>query len=161
MINRLEHSAVSSESDSGDLVIGRGVRIQGSVHAPAGVQLYGTVEGDLHGGSALIGESGVVRGSLRASTADIHGEVAEDAEVTESIILRKTSRLRGELRYRSIEIEAGAKLTCSLKLLDEATSKPGPSQEERSLENPVTPLTIVEVVTPSVNGADDEGSENV
>lgn len=115
-------STSSPDSSARDLIIGQGVSVQGSIHAPAGVKVLGTIEGDLHGGQVIVGESGIIRGSLRAKTADIHGEVSKDAEVTESIVLRKSSRLKGELRYRTIEIEAGAQLTCSLKVIDEASA---------------------------------------
>jgi cytoskeletal protein CcmA (bactofilin family) len=108
-----------AERGTRDLVIGEGVRIVGDIKAPAGVRLFGTVEGDLTAGEVLIGQSGSVVGSLKARTADIYGAVAKEAEVTESVTLRSTARLEGELRYRSIQIEAGAKLNCSMKVMEE------------------------------------------
>jgi len=101
-----------------DLVIGAGVKIVGDVQAPEGVHLLGVVEGDLNAGEVLIGETGSVNGSLTARSADIFGEVSKQAEVTESIILRSTARLTGNLRYRSIQIEAGAKLDCTMRLIE-------------------------------------------
>jgi cytoskeletal protein CcmA (bactofilin family) len=124
-VNGQSNFSSSADSSSRDLVIGQGVSIKGSVHAPAGVNVLGTIEGDLHGGQVVVGESGIIRGSLRSKTADIHGEVSKDAEVSESIILRRSSRLKGELRYRTIEIEAGAQLTCSLKVIDDTSPASG------------------------------------
>lgn len=117
-----EAAGIAGGEDAGtrDLVIGVGVRIEGDVKAPGAVRLFGTVEGDLTAGDVLIGQSGSVVGSLRARTADIFGEVAKEAEVSESVTLRATARLNGELRYRSIQIEAGAKLVCSMKLLEDS-----------------------------------------
>jgi len=130
-----ENSGVPSD---GDLRIGKGVRIVGSVHAPAGVEVLGTVEGDLDGRTVVIGGSGIVRGSLRAKVADIHGEISQDAEVSDSLILRKSSRLTGELRYRTIEIEAGARLSCTLRLLDEGAAPTDAGRSEGESRRPTT-----------------------
>jgi cytoskeletal protein CcmA (bactofilin family) len=154
-----DFSSSSSDSSSRDLVIGQGVSIKGSVHAPAGVNVMGTIEGDLHGGQVVVGESGVIRGSLRSKTADIHGEVSKDAEVSESIILRKSSRLKGELRYRTIEIEAGAQLTCSLKVIDDSSPVSGKDRTDPRAGRPDTRQTSPSPRGPGPSGRtqDSEG----
>ena len=119
-----EHSDIlaTSTSSASELIVGKGVRISGDVYAPDGVHLHGIIEGDLDGGHVTMSESGRVQGSLRAQSADISGTVVQGAEISESIILRKQARLTGELRYQTIQIEAGAKLTCSLRVIE--TSAP-------------------------------------
>jgi cytoskeletal protein CcmA (bactofilin family) len=123
-----------------DLVIGAGVKIVGDVQAPEGVHLLGVVEGDLNAGEVLIGETGSVNGSLTARSADIFGQVSKEAEVTESIILRSTARLTGNLRYRSIQIEAGAKLDCTMRLLEApAPTKSVPGSSSSASPRPTPP----------------------
>lgn len=104
------------KSEEGVIVIGAGVTVSGSISAPAEVTVHGTVKGELVSGNVLVGESGIIEGSLQSKSADVYGEVGEDLQVTEHVIVRSSARVRGVLEYRSIEIEAGARLTCELKL---------------------------------------------
>lgn len=107
-----------------DLIVGDGVLIVGSVSAPAGVQVHGVLEGDLTAGQVMVGESGRVLGSLTADVADIYGEISKDVKVSDRLILRSTARFNGALQYRSIEVEAGAKLNGSLAILQETPPAP-------------------------------------
>ncbi len=102
-----------------DLVVGEGVRIVGSISAPAGVQVYGVLEGDLTAGQVVVGESGRVLGSLTADVADIYGEISKDVKVADRLILRSTARFTGSLQYRSIEVESGAQLNGNLSIIQQ------------------------------------------
>lgn len=111
-------------------MIGAGVTVSGSISAPAEVTVYGTVKGELVSGNVLVGESGIIEGSLQSKSADVYGEVGEDLQVTEHVIVRSSARVRGVLEYRSIEIEAGARLSCELKLSPEAEEEPSTARGE-------------------------------
>lgn len=108
------------ESEAGAIVIGAGVTVSGSISAPADVTVHGTVKGELVAGNVLVGESGIIEGSLQSRSADVYGEVGEELQVTEHVRIRSSARIRGVLEYRSIEIEAGARLSCELRLSPEA-----------------------------------------
>lgn len=112
----------SSSSNSQELVVGVGVSIQGSIKAPARVHLLGTIEGDLEAQSVVIGESGTIEGSLKARSADIYGTVSKDVEITDTLMLRSTTHLNGDVRYRNVQIELGARLTCTMDILSESGS---------------------------------------
>lgn len=111
-----------TSSNSQELVVGVGVSIQGSIKAPARVHLLGTIEGDLEAQSVVIGESGTIEGSLKARSADIYGTVSKDVEITDTLMLRSTSHLNGDVRYRNVQIELGARLTCTMDILSESGS---------------------------------------
>lgn len=113
----------SSGASSKDLVVGIGVSIEGSIKAPGRVHLLGTIGGDLVAESVEIGESGIIEGSLKAKSADIYGTVSKDVEITETLMLRGTSRLTGDVRYRNVQIELGARLTCTMAMLSDESSR--------------------------------------
>ena len=116
------------DPEAGGIVIGAGVTVTGSVSAPADVTVHGTVKGELVAGKVLVGETGIIEGSLKSENADIFGEVGQELEVTDHVTVRTSARIQGILIYRSIEIEAGARLSCELQHTPDAES--GSSEED-------------------------------
>lgn len=109
---------------SGDLCVGEGVELEGSVRVPGHALIHGTFRGELRSGSMLVGERGVVSGQVTVQQADVSGEVLEDISVEGALIVRSTGRMRGRASYGSIEIERGALLQGSLVCRTEAASPP-------------------------------------
>lgn len=90
--------------------IGRTVTIKGEIRSEEDVQIDGRVEGRLDVGRnrLVVGPNGEVRAAITAREVDVHGVVNGNVEATDRIILRKNSKLVGDLKMASVVIEDGA-----------------------------------------------------
>lgn len=85
----------------GDIVFKGGLRIDGEVR--------GSVTAEDGAPSMLVlSERGAIRGSVRASSLVINGTIEGPVHAEETIELQPKARIRGELRYRGLEIHQGA-----------------------------------------------------
>ncbi len=88
--------------------IGEGVSIKGEISVPDVIVVDGSVEGDLTARSIRIGPSGVIKGNIVATDADVHGSISEKLEIKQLMILRATARVQGNVSYGELQIEKGA-----------------------------------------------------
>lgn len=98
--------------------IGEGVSIKGEISVPDVIVVDGTVEGDLTARSIRIGPSGVIKGNIVATDADVHGSITEKLEVKQLMILRATARVQGNVSYGELQIEKGAVISGELASTD-------------------------------------------
>jgi cytoskeletal protein CcmA (bactofilin family) len=90
-------------------VLGATLRFKGDLRAEEDFVLQGRVEGSIHHSQNLtIGTEGVVKGDSRAATIVVDGTVEGDLYALESISLRATARVQGNLLAPRIAIADGA-----------------------------------------------------
>ena len=118
-------------------MVGEGVIITGEITLPGAVFLEGTVVGRITAGEVFVGVSGEVKGAIVASKADIRGIAGESVEVHDHITLRETARIKGNLTYRSVEIERGGVIEGQLTCLERSSDGAGPQSEQTVASNPV------------------------
>ncbi len=94
----------------GSTTIGRTVAIKGEVHSEEDILIDGKMEGrlDLGPNRLVVGPNGTVRADIAAREVDLHGVINGNVEAAERIILRKNSKLVGDLKMASVVIEDGA-----------------------------------------------------
>ncbi len=94
----------------GGTTIGRTVTIKGEVHSEEDLLIDGKMEGrlDLGQNRLVVGPNGTVRADIGAREGDLHGVINGNVEATDRIILRKNSKLVGDLKMTSVVIEDGA-----------------------------------------------------
>ncbi len=91
--------------------IGEAVSIKGEMSVPDVIVVDGTFEGELTARSIRIGPSGVIRGNIIATDADVHGSISEKLEIKQLMILRSTARVQGNVSYGELQIEKGAMIS--------------------------------------------------
>jgi cytoskeletal protein CcmA (bactofilin family) len=112
------HTAVASPpaprtppaAAQGSTSIGRSVTIKGEIRSAEDLLIDGQMEGrlDLGQNRLVVGPNGQVRASIAAREVDVQGVVNGNVEASERIILRKNSKLVGDLKMTSVVIEDGA-----------------------------------------------------
>ena len=102
---------------AGELVVGEGVILNGSLEVPNKAMVSGTINGDLKVHSLAVGITGKIEGKIDCQIADIAGHVKDDLRVNEFLILRAGSIISGNIYYKEIEIEKGAKIAGQLSML--------------------------------------------
>ncbi len=86
-----------------------GSKIIGTIMADSDIRIDGVVEGDLQcKGKLVIGKSGFIKGTIECQNAEIHGKVEGKITVTETLSLRLTSNIDGEVKTRTLIVEPGA-----------------------------------------------------
>ena len=95
-----------------------GSKIVGKIFADSDFRIDGEVEGTITcNGKVVIGQKGFLKGSISCVNAEIIGTVEGDIVVTETLSLRSTSIIRGEVRTKILMVEPNAVFdgTCSMK----------------------------------------------
>lgn len=91
-------------------IVGSDVHIEGNVKTIGELQLDGSITGDLSCGSLVMGESGMVDGTIAAETVTVRGAVKGEIRA-KSVRLEKSAVVEGDVYHESLSVEAGAKLT--------------------------------------------------
>jgi len=126
-------------------VFGPTLRFKGELRADEDFVLQGRIEGSIHHTQNLtIGTDGVVKGDSRARSIVVEGTVEGDLYALESISIRPTARVLGNLLAPRVAIADGAQfngkvdMASATRAVRSITDRQSVTSEERTL-NPVTP----------------------
>ncbi len=102
--------------------------IKGEISGEENLQIDGEFEGRLHlnGNRVVVGPTGRVRAAIVAREVDVQGEVGGNVDASEKIILRKNSKLVGDLKMASVEIEDGAYFKGSIDITAPRAARAAP-----------------------------------
>lgn len=98
--------------------IEQSTKITGDILSDADFRIDGTLEGSITtSGKVVIGKEGVITGSVNCAFADVEGRFNGKIEVKESLSLKATSSIEGEVIIGKLIVESGAKFNakCSMK----------------------------------------------
>ena len=94
-----------------------GSKIIGTIIADSDIRIDGLLEGEMQcSGKVVIGEKGRIKGNVVCQNAEILGNLEGKIEVRQTLALRATSELRGEIKTTTLIVEPNAKFngTCSM-----------------------------------------------
>jgi len=109
--------AEENPTQIGSLVVGQGVCLRGSLNVPNKTTVAGIIEGNLATKELLVQEKGKVQGQVDCQLADIAGYVENNLQVHTALTLRAGAVVAGNIFYKEITIERGAKITGKLARL--------------------------------------------
>jgi cytoskeletal protein CcmA (bactofilin family) len=91
-------------------LLAKGVLIKGEIRVDGTVRIDGRLEGEIHTkGTVVIGEDGVVQGTVSAGILINSGKVKATVTASERVQLLKTGVLIGEVHTPSFAMEDGSK----------------------------------------------------
>ena len=95
--------------DSGTTVIGRGIRIEGSITGKAPIEVRGELEGTA-GTETLftIREEGKVEGEVAAKDVVVEGSLNGSINAEDKVQLRATCKVRGSVMAKKVAIDEGS-----------------------------------------------------
>lgn len=108
--------------------IERSTIITGEIVSEADFRIDGTLEGTITtSGKVVIGKEGVINGNVNCSFADVEGKFSGKIEVKESLSLKSTSSVEGEVIIGKLIVESGASFNakCSMRSAKEVKSISG------------------------------------
>lgn len=95
-----------------------GSKIIGTILADSDIRVDGTVEGDITcPGKVVIGEQGFIHGNINCQNAEIMGRITGKVDVKQTLALRATCDIEGDVKTQTLIVEPNAKFngTCSMK----------------------------------------------
>ena len=96
------------KSDVIENVIGRSCTIRGDLSAEGAFRIDGTIDGSVESqASVIIGETGVVRGSVRGTDVVIAGTVQGDVICAGHLEILAKGKVEGDIAAKSMRIETG------------------------------------------------------
>lgn len=108
--------------------IERSTKITGEIVSEADFRIDGTLEGTITtSGKVVVGKEGVINGNVNCSFADVEGKFSGKIEVKESLSLKSTSSVEGEVIIGKLIVESGASFNakCSMRSAKEVKSISG------------------------------------
>ena len=92
-------------------VLGSGAKFSGKISNAKSIEINGYVEADLTTEKVTIGSTGKFIGSVASELVVIAGGY-EGKMKADSVWLTETSRISGEVHYKSLQMDRGAALNC-------------------------------------------------
>ena len=92
--------------------------ITGNINAASDIRIDGGLQGNVEcTGKVIIGEQSRVQGNIVAVNAEIHGQVRGNIVVKETLTLKSTSSVEGDITTRTLVIELNAVFngTCQMQ----------------------------------------------
>jgi cytoskeletal protein CcmA (bactofilin family) len=101
----------SFAGDDNITLLAKGVVLKGEIHVEGTVRIDGRLDGDIQtNGQVIIGEDGLVQGTIMAGTVISSGRIKAKVTANERVQLMKTATLIGEIMTPILIMEEGAKL---------------------------------------------------
>ena len=116
----------TTQHNSGTLynALTSGSKIIGTVITDSDMRVDGSIEGDVKcSGKLVIGEKGAIKGNVECQSAEVMGKVEGKLDVKETLALRATSSLDGEVSTGTLVVEPNATFNGSCTMTNKVVSK--------------------------------------
>lgn len=101
-----------------------GTELEGDLKTESNLRVDGRINGNTQcNGKFVLGEKGIVKGNLNATTAELEGTIDGDITVEDLLILRKTAIIKGAVTTGRLVIEDGAQIGGSIQTGDIPVNK--------------------------------------
>ena len=101
----------SFAGDDNITLLAKGVLLKGEIHVEGTVRIDGRLEGEIQTkGQVIIGEDGLVQGTIMAGTVISSGRIKAKVTAMERVQLMKTATLIGEVHTPVLMMEEGARI---------------------------------------------------
>lgn len=141
MFAKKEHKTTTENVQSGSInLIGQGTVITGDLTCKGDIRIDGEIVGNVISmAKVVIGSSGLVKGDVIGTNADISGQLTGDVTVNDTLFLKSTAVLKGNIVTNKLIVESGAVFTgnCNMGVSTRKQSgiKPSISKSEPVLES--------------------------
>ncbi len=100
--------------------ISLGAAIRGDLYSSTDIRLDGQVDGTLFSeGKIVVGEAARLSGKMFCSNVDFWGKMDGDIFVKDTLSLKSSAVVNGNIHVRKIQVEMGAQINGSFKMITE------------------------------------------
>jgi cytoskeletal protein CcmA (bactofilin family) len=123
---RAKPEGASTNRDAIENVLGRSCLIRGDLTAEGAFRIDGTIEGSVESrGAVIVGETGVVRGSVRGTDIVVAGTVEGNVTCSGHLEILAKGKVDGDIDARSVRIETGGVFCGTSRMGDQASALHG------------------------------------
>jgi len=119
-----------------ETIIGTESTIRGELAITGTVRIDGTIEGDIAADFVVVGEAGRIQGNIRSRGTVVGGHVDGNIESTETVELKNSARVIGEIRTAKLVMSEGALfdgLSCMKRKAEDGAAPGGKIAHLKSL----------------------------
>ena len=98
--------------------IAKGSSITGDIVSDGDFRIEGTINGNVKTpGKVVLGRTGIIKGTLTSANADIEGKFSGKLILSDTLTLKSTAHVEGEVEVGKLAVEPGAifNATCVMK----------------------------------------------
>jgi cytoskeletal protein CcmA (bactofilin family) len=114
-------------------MIAYGTIFEGDLKSEGDFRIEGTIKGTLiTKGKVVVGNSGLVEGSLNCNNADVEGQIKGKLVILETLSLRASAHVDGDVQTGKLAVEPGATFNANCQMKDAVKalkSNPNPTLE--------------------------------
>lgn len=101
--------------------ISEGTVVKGELSSLTDIRIDGALDGKIYSaGRIVVGEKAQIDGSVYCSDLDLWGKVNGDIYVQNLLSLKSSASVEGNLHVRKLQVEMGAELNGTCKMITEA-----------------------------------------
>ncbi len=135
--------------------IGQGAELTGELRAQDIIVIDGAFDGEISCNHLVVGQTGVVKGKIIVSSAEVAGQVSAEITARQLISVRATGRVEGSWDCGAIEVARGAVLNGSANVAEttgvpQRREVPAPRRIEPALieEEAEEPVAVAAISAP-------------
>ena len=143
--------------------ISAGSVIKGEITSPNDIRIDGTFEGRIFSqAKVVVGEKAVIKGDIICNNADFWGKINGDFFVKDTLSLKDTCVVEGDLHIRRLQVELDAKFNGNCKMTEEefnqltSGSRPGMYEVPAPAPKEEEDFTVASGKSPFTIPANDE-----
>lgn len=117
--NGKDNNSRSGENGANTInIIGAGTEINGDVTSNGDIRIDGRVKGTIISkAKVVIGNSSVIDGDVEAQNADISGKVNGKLSITQTLLLKPSAYINGDITVNKLVVESGAEFNGNCSML--------------------------------------------
>ncbi|KAF9659123.1 polymer-forming cytoskeletal protein [Tenacibaculum sp. ZH5_bin.1] len=99
-------------------IIGKNTKIIGEIISEGDFRIDGILEGTIETkGRVIIGNTGLIKGKVECTNADIEGEFSGELFVSNTLTVKSSANINGDVVIGKLSVEPGAEFnaTCAMK----------------------------------------------
>ena len=99
-------------------IICAGIVLRGTLEVIGDIQFNGCIEGNICSAGLVIGDEAVIQGEVIADDVTVRGSIRGRIRARK-VLLCSSSRIEGDILYRTLAVETGAQIDGSFQRLDD------------------------------------------
>ena len=126
MFSENKKSKTALEATNQQNTIAKGTTITGDIISDSDFRIEGTILGNIKTpGKVVLGKTGIINGTLQGANADIEGKFSGKLLLTDTLSLKSSAYVEGEVEVGKFAVEPGATFnaTCIMRSNVKETNK--------------------------------------
>lgn len=101
--------------------ISTGTVVKGEISSSNDIRIDGTFEGKIYSkGRVVVGEKALIKGDIICSNVDFWGTMEGNFFVKDTLSLKSSSKVKGDLHIKRLQVELDAKFDGTCQMISEA-----------------------------------------